>query len=131
MTLSLHLKIVGASLLLLAVAHAFFPRRFGWAEELSRLSPLNRQMFQVHCFFIGLVLFMFGLLSLCFTIPRQLGMFEAIRNRNDHELWQPLGMLAVSLLLLLGPFYLVGWFLRACSHFAAHRIPNGPAASDA
>jgi hypothetical protein len=66
-SLSVQLKIAGASLLLLAVAHAFFPRRFNWTEELGRLSRLNRQMFQVHTFFIGLVLFMFGLLSFCFT----------------------------------------------------------------
>ena len=67
MSLSLQLKIVGASLLLLAGAHAFFPRRFNWKEELSRVSSLNRQVFQIHCFFIGLILFLFGLLSLCFT----------------------------------------------------------------
>lgn len=67
MSLGVHLKIVGASLLLLAAAHAFFPRRFNWEEELGRLSRLNRQMFQVHCFFIGLVLFLFGVLSLGFT----------------------------------------------------------------
>src|SRR5207244_865294 len=30
-------------------------------------SPLNRQIFQVHCFFIGLVLAMFGSLALGFT----------------------------------------------------------------
>jgi hypothetical protein len=67
MSLSFHLKVVGTSLLLLAVAHAFFPRRFNWGDELHRLSPLNRQIFQVHCFFIGLVLAMFGSLALCFT----------------------------------------------------------------
>ena len=67
MSLSLQLKIVGASLLLLAVAHAFFPRWFNWTEELGRVSSLNRQVFQIHCFFIGLILFLFGLLSLCFT----------------------------------------------------------------
>jgi hypothetical protein len=67
MTLAVHLKIAGVSLVLLAFAHLFFPRRFGWAEELARLSLLNRQMFQVHCFFIGLILLMFGLLSLVFT----------------------------------------------------------------
>jgi hypothetical protein len=67
MYLSLHLKIVGVSLLLLAFAHAFFPRRFNWGEELGRLSLLNRQIFLVHCFFIALVLAMFGLLALVFT----------------------------------------------------------------
>jgi uncharacterized membrane protein len=67
MNLSIQLKIVGASLLLLALGHASFPGRFNWGEELSRLSPVNRQIFQVHCFFIGLILFMFGALALCFT----------------------------------------------------------------
>src|SRR5260370_42230447 len=67
MSLRLQLKIVGASLLLLALAHALFPRRFEWEEELSRVSLLNRQIFQVHCFFIALVLFMFGSLALFFT----------------------------------------------------------------
>jgi hypothetical protein len=67
MSLSLQLKLAGASLILLALAHAFFPRRFDWKEELGRLSLLNRQIFQVHCFFIALVLFLFGLLALFFT----------------------------------------------------------------
>jgi hypothetical protein len=67
MYLSLHLKIVGISLLLLSLAHAFFARRFNWGEELKRLSLLNRQIFLVHCFFIALILAMFGLLALVFT----------------------------------------------------------------
>src|SRR5262245_8584583 len=67
MFLSPLLKIAGASLLILSLAHAFFPARFKWKEELGRLSLLNRQIFQVHCFFIALVLFMFGLLALVFT----------------------------------------------------------------
>src|SRR5947207_7299564 len=67
MSLRFQLKIVGASLLILAVAHAFFPRRFDWNEELRGVSLLNRQIFLVHCFFIGLILFLFGLLSLFFT----------------------------------------------------------------
>jgi hypothetical protein len=67
MSLSLQLKIVGASLLILSLSHAYFPQRFDWSAELRRVSPLNRQIFQVHCFFIGLLLFMFGLLALCYT----------------------------------------------------------------
>src|SRR5436309_375764 len=67
MSLRFQLKIVGASLLILAVAHAFFPRRFDWNEELRSVSLLNRQIFLVHCFFIGLILFMFGLLALFYT----------------------------------------------------------------
>lgn len=64
---AIHLKVAGALLLLLAAAHAFFPRRFRWREELARLSLLNRQIFLVHGFFIALTVAMMGALSLFFT----------------------------------------------------------------
>jgi hypothetical protein len=67
MNLELHLQIVGTLMLLLAAAHVVFPKRFQWKEELSRLSPLNRQIFIVHCLFILVVLVQMGLLSLVFT----------------------------------------------------------------
>lgn len=67
MDLNLHLKIVGALQLALAAAHLYFPRRFGWREELEKVSLLTRQIFYVHCFFICLVLVMFGWLSLVYT----------------------------------------------------------------
>ena len=60
MTLALHLRITGALLLGLAAAHVAFPRRLHWKEELARLSPLNRQIFLVHCLFIVLMLVMMG-----------------------------------------------------------------------
>jgi hypothetical protein len=63
-SLALHLELAGLGLILLALAHLTFPKRFGWREELARLSLLNRQMFQVHVFFIALVLVLFGALSL-------------------------------------------------------------------
>ena len=62
-----HLKTIGFMLLLLAFLHLFFPRRFGWGEELRRLSLLTRQIFLVHFFFIVLILAMFGSLSLFAT----------------------------------------------------------------
>lgn len=67
MNLNLHLKIVGVMLLALAAAHLYFPKRFGWRGELEKVSLLTRQIFYVHCFFICLVLVMFGLLSLFYT----------------------------------------------------------------
>lgn len=67
MSLNLHLKIVGTMLLLLALCHAFFPKRFQWKEELQKLSRLNGQIFLVHCAFIVLILVLLGLLSLFFT----------------------------------------------------------------
>lgn len=61
------LRTAGLLLLLLSVLHVAFPKRFHWNEELARLSPLNRQMFLVHCLFIVLQLVFMGLLSLVFT----------------------------------------------------------------
>ncbi len=63
----LHLKIAGALQLLLAFAHVDFPRRFGWREELQRISLLGRQVFYVHMLFVCVVLVMFGALSLFAT----------------------------------------------------------------
>ncbi|HEY0074522.1 MAG TPA: hypothetical protein VGB77_10495 [Abditibacteriaceae bacterium] len=63
-SLPFHLKLAGFALLALAFAHLFFEKRFGWKDELMRLSPFNRQMFYVHNFFVTLVLVMIGALSL-------------------------------------------------------------------
>lgn len=63
MSLDLHLRLAGASLILLALAHAFFPRRFDWKRDLAQLTLLNRQIFLVHSFFIALMLVFFGMLS--------------------------------------------------------------------
>jgi len=60
------LRVAGTLLLLLACAHVVFPKRFRWAEELPRLSLLNRQMFLVHTFFIALLVAFMGILSLVF-----------------------------------------------------------------
>lgn len=65
--LEICLRIAGVLLLLLAGAHFTFPKRFNWAEELSRLSLLNRQMFLVHVGYIVLLLASMGVLSLFFT----------------------------------------------------------------
>ena len=64
MTLRLHLQIVGALQIVLALSHVAFPRRFHWREETARLSLLNQQIFYVHTFFLCLVLIFFGLLNL-------------------------------------------------------------------
>ena len=65
--LEICLRIAGALLLVLAVAHVTFPKRFDWSAELPRLSLLNRQMFVVHVCYIVVVLASMGLLSLAFT----------------------------------------------------------------
>jgi hypothetical protein len=77
MNLDLHLRLIGLSLVLLALVHATFPKRFNWNEELPKLTLINRQMFEVHCFFIALTLFLMGVLCLAFpgalTSSSQLG----------------------------------------------------------
>jgi hypothetical protein len=62
--MEIHFKIIGIVLMALALVHVIFPRYFKWKEELKPLSLINRQMMQVHTFFVALVVFMMGLL--CF-----------------------------------------------------------------
>jgi hypothetical protein len=62
-SLARHLQVAGGALIALALLHAAFPRRFNWKEETARLSPLNRQIFLVHTFFIAVTLVFFGLVS--------------------------------------------------------------------
>jgi hypothetical protein len=68
--MDLQLKIVGVLLIILAIAHAFFPKYFKWKQDLAPLSLINRQMFYVHSFFIGLVVLLMGLL--CVTSTEEL-----------------------------------------------------------
>jgi hypothetical protein len=60
------LRLGGLLLLALAAVHVTFPNRFHWADELARLSPLNRQMFLVHVSYIVFVVASMGILSLFF-----------------------------------------------------------------
>ncbi|CAN5520317.1 hypothetical protein BH10BAC4_BH10BAC4_22450 [soil metagenome] len=62
--MTLHVKIIGIILITLAGIHSVFPKRFDWVRELSSLSLINRQMMQVHTFFIALTIFLMGLLCL-------------------------------------------------------------------
>lgn len=62
--MELHLKIIGALLVVLALMHIAFPRYFKWSAELGSLSLMNRQMMYVHAFFIALVVLLMGLLCL-------------------------------------------------------------------
>jgi hypothetical protein len=55
-----NLRLVGVLMAGLVVLNIFVPRRFRWREELSRVSLLNRQIFEVHAIFLVLTL---GLIS--------------------------------------------------------------------
>jgi len=48
----------------LVVVNLFVPSRFHWQEEMSRLSLVNRQIFQVHSVFLVLILALFAALLL-------------------------------------------------------------------
>jgi len=61
------LKIIGTLLIVLALIHIAFPKYFNWKKELSSLSLVNRQMINVHTFFIALTIFLMGFLCLTST----------------------------------------------------------------
>ena len=59
------LHIAGAGQIGLALAHAAFPKRLNWHEDTSKMSPVNRQIFWVHTYFVVLTVGLLGGLSLC------------------------------------------------------------------
>lgn len=61
-SLATQLRWAGYVLMVLACVHVIFPRYFNWRKELARLSPINREMMQVHTLFIALTVFGIGLL---------------------------------------------------------------------
>lgn len=68
--MEIHFKIIGILLMLLALIHIGFPKRFNWVHELKSLSLMNRQMMVIHTMFIGLTIFLMG--TLCFLCSTEL-----------------------------------------------------------
>jgi hypothetical protein len=93
--MELHLKIIGWLLIALSLVHVGFPRYFNWKKELKQLQLVNKQVMEVHTFFIALVVLMMGVL--CLTI-------------SPDEIESPVGKK-----VMLGLF--VFWFLRLCIQF--------------
>lgn len=62
--MELQLKIIGGLLIVLALMHVVFPKYFDWVNELKSLNLINRQVMYVHTFFIGLTVFLMGVLCL-------------------------------------------------------------------
>jgi hypothetical protein len=54
--LLVNLRAAGVLLAALVVVNVFVPSRFGWRTDLSRVSLLNRQIFQAHSVFLVLIL---------------------------------------------------------------------------
>jgi hypothetical protein len=56
------IEAAGFLLMGLGLLHAVFPRYFRWREETAALTLLTRQILYIHTFFIGLTVFLMGLL---------------------------------------------------------------------
>jgi hypothetical protein len=63
-TLLLNLRLAGVVMASLVVVNLMVPGRFHWREEMSRLSLVNRQIFQAHSVFLVLTLALFSALLL-------------------------------------------------------------------
>lgn len=61
------LQLTGSIFVLLALMHVIFPKYFNWKEDLSKLNLINKQMMEVHTFFIALTVLLMGLLCLFFA----------------------------------------------------------------
>jgi len=61
----LHLNIIGALLIGLALLHTIFPRYFRWQTTTATLERVTREILYVHTFFIALTVLLMGLLCLC------------------------------------------------------------------
>jgi len=62
--MEIHFKIIGVLLIALALVHIVFTKYFNWGKELKSLSLINRQMMEIHTFFIALTVLLIGLLCL-------------------------------------------------------------------
>lgn len=65
--MELQLKIIGIVSLLLGFIHLFFPKQFGWKDDLRSLTLINRQLMYVHTFFIAFAVFLAGVLCLLYA----------------------------------------------------------------
>ncbi len=59
-----YLKIIGVTMIVLALIHGVFPKHFDWKTELRPLSLINRQVMYVHTFFIAVTVLLTGILCL-------------------------------------------------------------------
>lgn len=65
--MEIYLKLIGTTLVMLALAHLIFPRYFNWKTDLTPLSPINRQMMHVHTFFVAFTVLLMGIFCLTST----------------------------------------------------------------
>ena len=107
--LLLNLRIVGASLITLSLAHVFIARRLEWKADAARMTPLNRQIFHVHAFFICLVLTMMGVL--CLGFPQALVTPTPLAR-----------VVLAGLAIFWGTRLIVQWFVYEREHWRGNRV---------
>ena len=107
--LLLNLRIVGLLMAGLVVLNLFVPRRFRWRDELSRISLLNRQIFEVHAIFLVLTL---GLISALLLTSAD-ALLEHTRLARA---------LLIGLTLFWGLRMLVQWFYYSPAVWRGHRF---------
>jgi len=84
------LQIAGAIQILLGLIHILFPWYFNWKKELPKLNLINKQMMEVHTFYVALTVLLLGLLSVFYAdelfkealgeaVTSGIGLFWAIR----------------------------------------------------
>ena len=108
-TLAIHLRIVGAIMAMLVVVNVFVPRRFNWSEELSRVSLLNRQIFQAHTTFLVLLLALFAALFGFYADA----LLEATRLSRA---------ILIGLTIFWGLRMLMQWFFYSPAIWRGHRF---------
>ena len=64
MSLDVQLRLVGAVLVGLGVAHVALPRVLAWGPQFAPLQPLTRHVLYTHTFFIGVMCVLLGLAPL-------------------------------------------------------------------
>jgi hypothetical protein len=64
---STQLRLVGAALVLLGLAHVVLPRLLGWSADFAAIRPLTRKIMHCHTFFVGVMCVLCGLGPLLLT----------------------------------------------------------------
>jgi hypothetical protein len=108
-SLVLHLQITGIMMAALAVLNLALPRFLRWRDELAPLSLLTRQVFQVHAFFIALIV----------------ALFAALLLTSSNALLEPTRLSRVvlaGLTIFWGMRMLIQWFYYSPALWRGHRV---------
>ena len=60
--MELQIQIIGVAFIFLGAVHVIFPKYFKWKTELKKLSLINKELMEVHTFFVALIVVLIGVL---------------------------------------------------------------------